>query len=72
MSTFFFLGPIRTNESKRTFNVQKLPQMIFWVHLDANKYFSLQKSTNLYRTPMKFFLETKIRFFEKMTPGYPI
>ena len=50
-------------ESKRTFNVQKLPQMR--VYLDANKHFSLQKSTKLYRTPMKFFLGTKITFFEK-------
>ena len=65
------IGPIRTNESKRTFNVQKLPQMTFFVYLDANKHFSLQMSTKLYRTPMKFFLGTKITFFEKMTPGYP-
>ena len=28
-------------------------------------FFLLQKSTNLYRTPMKFFLGTKIKFFEK-------
>ena len=59
------IGPIRTNESKRTFNVQTLPQMIFWVYLDGNKPFSLQKSTKLYRTPMKFFLGTKNTFFEK-------
>ena len=37
----------------------------FWVYLDANKHFSLQKSTKLYRTPMKFFFGTKIIFFEK-------
>ena len=65
MSTFFYLGPIRTNESQRAINVQKLPQMIFWVYLDANKHFSLQKSTKLYMTPMKFFLGTKNTFFEK-------
>ena len=60
------IGPIRRNESKRTFNVQKLPQMTFFgVYLDANKHFSLQKSTKLYRTLMKFFLGTKITFFQK-------
>ena len=29
MSTFFYLGPIRTNESQRAINKQKLPQMTF-------------------------------------------
>ena len=30
MSTFYLIsGPIRTNESQRAFNVQKLPQMTF-------------------------------------------
>ena len=60
------IGPIRTNESKRTFNVQKLPQMTFFfflVYLHANKHFSLQKSTKLYRTPMKIFLRDKKYFF---------
>ena len=30
MSPFFYLGPIRTNESQRAINKQKLPQMTFW------------------------------------------
>ena len=36
---FFYLGPIRTNEPQRAFNKQTLPQMNFWVYLDANKHF---------------------------------
>ena len=39
MSTFFFLCPIRTNDSQRANDKQKMPQMIFWVYLDANKHF---------------------------------
>ena len=30
MSTFFYLGPIRTNESQRAINKQNLPQLAFW------------------------------------------
>ena len=61
---YVLIGPIRTNESKRTFNVQKLPPndfffFFFLVYLDGNKHFSLQKSTKLYRTPMKFILMDK-------------
>ena len=29
MSTFFYLGPIRTNESQRAINKQKMPKMTF-------------------------------------------
>ena len=34
------IGPIRTNESKRTFNVQKLPQMTFWGLFRCKQTFS--------------------------------
>ena len=32
-----------------------------WVYLDTNKHFSLQKSTNLYRTPIKIISGSKSR-----------
>ena len=43
---FFYLGPIRTNESQRALTVQKLPQITFWVYLDANKHFHSKNQQN--------------------------
>ena len=70
----FFLSRPNTYKSaqyvrmslKEPLMYKRCPKWLFWgVYLDANKHFSLQKSTKLYRTPMKFSLGTKITFFEK-------
>ena len=65
MSTFCISAQYVRMSLKEPLMYKSSPKWLFWVYLDTNKHFSLQKSTKLYRTPMKFFLGTKITFFEK-------
>ena len=75
---FFFLGPIRTNwpntneyvrigpiRTQRTFNVQTLPQMIFWGLFRCKQTFFTPKVDQVIQDFNDFFLGTKITFFEK-------
>ena len=46
------------------------PKWLFWVYLDANKYF-LSKSRPNFWCPQRKFARVKNNHFWEMTPGYP-
>ena len=65
------IGQIRTNESKRTFNVQKLPQMTFLGLFRCKQTFFTPKVDQVIQDSNEIFLMDKNYVFRKMTPGYP-
>ena len=65
------IGQIRTNESKRTFNVQKLPKMTFLGLFRCKQTFFTKKVDQVIQDSNEIFLMYKNYVFRKMTPGYP-
>ena len=53
------IGPIRTNESKRTFNVQKLPQMTFLGLFRCKQTFFTPKVDQVIQDSNEIFLRDK-------------
>ena len=62
MSTFSISAQYVRMSLKESLMYKMCPKWLCWVYLDTNKHFSLQKSTNIYRTPMKFFLQNVAKF----------
>ena len=56
---FLYLGPIRTNESKRTFNVQKLLQMTFLGLFRCKQTFFTPKVDQVIQDSNEIFLRDK-------------
>ena len=65
------IGPIRTNVSQRTFNVQTLPHMIFLGLFRCKQTFFTPKVDQVIQDSKETFLTDKNYVFWKMTPGYP-
>ena len=70
MCTFSFSAQYVRMSLKEPLMYKSSRKWLCLVYLDTNKHFSPQKSTKLFRTPTKFFLGSKITFFEK-SPAYP-
>ena len=65
MSTFSISVQYVRMSLKEPLMYKSSRKWLCWVYLDTNKHFSPQKSIKLFRTPTKFFLGSKITFFEK-------
>ena len=65
MSIFAISAQYVRMSFKEPLMYKSCPKRLFWVYLDANKYFSLQKSAKFLMTPKKVCSGSKMIIFEK-------
>ena len=70
---FCYLGSIRTNESQRASNVQKLPQMTFFGSIKMQTNIFTPKVDQIFNNPNESLLKFKFKIYHfwEMTPVFP-